>query len=82
MSPEMVTGKERQGEAMDWWALGVMLYEMTLGILPFNSHLEQNNNEIFRSIVNTELSFPRGHDLSHAAVDFIQELLRKVWYRR
>lgn len=78
MSPEMVTGKEQQGEAMDWWALGVMLYEMTLGILPFNSHLEQNNNEIFRSIVNTELSFPRTHNLSRGAVDFIQELLRKV----
>lgn len=78
MSPEMVTGKERQGAAMDWWALGVMVYEMTLGRLPFNSHLVETDEALFRSIVNADVSFPPGHYLSDAAVDFIRELLQKV----
>eukprot|EP00903_Cladosiphon_okamuranus_P006960 g6774.t1 len=77
MAPEMVTGKERQGTGMDWWALGVMLYEITLGTLPFHSELVQSSNEVFRSIVKKELKFPRRHNLSRAAVDFIRELLRK-----
>ena len=80
MAPEMVTGKERQGTGMDWWALGVMLYEITLGTLPFHSELVQSSNEVFRSIVNKELKFPRRHNLSRSAVDFIRELLRKVWF--
>ncbi|CAN0167441.1 unnamed protein product, partial [Scytosiphon promiscuus] len=78
MAPEMVTGKQRQGTGMDWWALGVMLFEITLGTLPFHSELPtQSSNEIFRSIVNAELRFPRRHNLSHSAVDFIRQLLRK-----
>ena len=56
-----------------------MLFEMTLGTLPFNSNLEQSSNGVFRSIVNAELVFPRRHKLSRAAVDLIKELLRKVW---
>lgn len=80
MAPEMVTGKERQGTGMDWWALGVMLFEITLGTLPFHSELpfQSSNNEVFRSIVNAELKFPRHHNLSRSAVDFIRHLLRKV----
>lgn len=78
MSPEMVTGKERQGAAMDWWALGVMVYEMILGRLPFNSHLVETDEGLFRSIVNADVSFPPGHYLSGAVIDFIRELLRKV----
>lgn len=78
MAPEMVTGKERQGTAIDWWALGVMLYEMTLGTLPFHSKTAQSNNDIFRRIVNGKLMFPRGHKLSRSVVDVIQQLLQKV----
>lgn len=78
MAPEMVTGKEKQGTAMDWWALGVMLYEMTLGRLPFNNHRMENDDAVFRSIVNADVSFPRNHRLSSSAVDLILELLRKV----
>lgn len=79
MAPEMVTGKERQSTGMDWWALGVMLFEITLGTLPFHSELPfQSNNEVFRSIVNAELKFPRHHKLSRSAVDFIRHLLRKA----
>ncbi len=79
MAPEMVTGKEQQGTGMDWWALGVMLFEITLGTLPFHSELPfQSGNEVFRSIVNAELKFPRRHNLSRAAEDFIRQLLRKV----
>lgn len=79
MAPEMVTGKERQGTAMDWWALGVMFYEITLGALPFNtSHLVEDDNAVFRSIVAAKVTFPRKHGLSAPAVDLVEQLLRKV----
>lgn len=78
MAPEMVTGKQKQGTAMDWWALGVMLFEMMLGTLPFNARLVDNDVAVFRSIVNAKIAFPRNHKLSHSAVDFIEQLLRKV----
>ncbi|CAN0258168.1 unnamed protein product, partial [Laminaria digitata] len=77
MAPEMITGKEKQGTAMDWWALGVILYEITLGTLPFHSEMAQTSTDVFRSIVNAELSFPRRHPLSRSAVDFIRQLLQK-----
>lgn len=78
MAPEMVTGKERQGTAMDWWALGVMVYEMTLGRLPFNARLGDDDAAVFRSIVSAKLVFPPYHRLSPATVDLIGQLLRKV----
>lgn len=77
MAPEMVTGEERQGTAMDWWALGVMLYELVLGRLPFNSRFT-TELAMFQSIVNAELSFPADHGLTDDAVDLLLELMQKV----
>ena len=78
MAPEMITGKEKQGTSMDWWALGIILYEITLGTLPFHNERAQTSNDVFRSIVNADLTFPKRHPLSRSAVDFIRQLLRKV----
>jgi protein kinase A len=34
IAPEMVTGKGH-GKPVDWWAMGILIYEMLIGVTPF-----------------------------------------------
>ena len=54
VSPEMVRG-EGHGFAVDWWAVGVLVYEMAFGRTPFKG---QNRKETFRNVLHRELEFP------------------------
>ncbi|KAL6646123.1 hypothetical protein ACP70R_017731 [Stipagrostis hirtigluma subsp. patula] len=54
VAPEMVRG-EGHGFPVDWWAVGVLLYEMTYGRTPFKG---QNRKETFRNVLHKELEFP------------------------
>lgn len=54
VAPEMVRG-EGHGFAVDWWAIGVLMYEMAYGRTPFKG---QNRKETFRNVLQKELEFP------------------------
>jgi len=41
---------------VDWWALGVMLYEMMIGQSPFHGDEEE---DLFYAICNDSLFYPR-----------------------
>jgi len=54
LAPEIVTGAGHD-KAVDWWSLGILCYELTVGIPPFYS---QNVNEMYTKIQHGALRFP------------------------
>jgi serum/glucocorticoid-regulated kinase 2 len=54
LAPELLIGNGYT-KVVDWWTLGVLLYEMMVGIPPFYS---ENTNEMYRKILTDPLHFP------------------------
>lgn len=57
---------------MDWWGLGVVMYEMMCGRLPFYN---QDHERLFELILMEEIRFPR--NLSPEAKSLLAGLLKK-----
>ena len=55
LAPEMLK-KIGHGQSLDWYLLGVLLYEMLVGITPYFSN---NKDELFDNIINGKLKLPR-----------------------
>uniref|UniRef100_A0A671RH19 protein kinase C n=1 Tax=Sinocyclocheilus anshuiensis TaxID=1608454 RepID=A0A671RH19_9TELE len=71
LAPEVLTDS-MYTRAVDWWGLGVLIYEMLVGESPFPGDDEE---EVFDSIVNDEVCYPRF--MSPESVSIIQKLLQK-----
>lgn len=54
LAPEIIQGFGHD-KAVDWWTLGILLYELTVGIPPFYS---KNVNEMYNKIQHGTLRFP------------------------
>jgi serine/threonine protein kinase len=52
----MVSGKQ-YGQEIDWWALGVMMYQMLTGRLPF---YDANWRTLKEKIKHQEVQYPQG----------------------
>ncbi|XP_027725622.1 serine/threonine-protein kinase N3 isoform X4 [Vombatus ursinus] len=76
LAPEVLTD-ESYTRAVDWWGLGVLLYEMLVGECPFPGDTEE---EVFDCIVNEEAPYP--HFLSVEGLALIQKLLQKCPEKR
>ncbi|XP_069604146.1 serine/threonine-protein kinase N3 isoform X1 [Ranitomeya imitator] len=76
LAPEVLTDTSYT-HAVDWWGLGVLIYEMLVGECPFPGDDEE---EVFDSIVNEEVCYPRFLDIE--AINIIRKLLRKMPDRR
>ena len=58
LAPEVLLNKGH-GKPVDWWTLGILLYEMLAGYPPFQDDDPMN---IYRKIINTKPRYPDGFD--------------------
>lgn len=65
-------------KGVDWWALGVLIYEMLIGVTPF---FNKNKNMLLNKIKNSKVVFPDRKkykiDYSDVLMDLIVKLLDK-----
>jgi serum/glucocorticoid-regulated kinase 2 len=77
LSPEMIIGSGHDN-TVDWWTLGVLLYELLVGITPF---FHRNNHRMQFLIQECPVTFPDkariGFEVSPVAKDLIRRLLDK-----
>jgi serine/threonine protein kinase len=71
LAPELLTGAGYT-KAVDWWTLGVLLYEMLTGLPPF---YDENTNDMYRKILTEPLHFPGPEVVPPAARDLLTRLL-------
>eukprot|EP01132_Coremiostelium_polycephalum_P005870 gene5870-7302_t len=69
LAPEILLGIGH-GNSVDWFAVGVILYEFLVGIPPFSA---QTVESIFQNILQRNIKWPK--DISPEAKDFIDKLL-------
>ncbi|KAG5979088.1 hypothetical protein E4U55_005570 [Claviceps digitariae] len=68
LAPEVIHNKGHT-TAVDWWALGILIYEFLTGYPPF---WHQNPIEIYKQIVEKPVTFPKDPPLSDPAKDIIR----------
>lgn len=78
LAPELLHG-QGYTKAVDWWTLGVLLYEMLTGLPPF---YDENTNEMYRKILAEPLHFPGPDVVPPAARDLLTRLLDRDATRR
>lgn len=77
LAPEMVN-QSGHDKSVDWWALGILLYEMIIGVTPF---FNKNRNMLMMKIQQAKVVFPDRKkykiDYSDEILDLISRLLDK-----
>lgn len=76
LAPEIIHSKGH-GKAVDWWALGILIYEMLVGYPPF---FDESPFKIYEKILAGRIEFPRFMD--PAAKDLIKKLLTQDKMKR
>nr|AML78254.1 putative LOV domain-containing protein [Cannabis sativa] len=73
IAPEIITGAGHTS-AVDWWALGILLYEMLYGYTPFRGKTRQKT---FANILHKDLKFPGSIPVSLQAKQLMYRLLHR-----
>jgi serine/threonine protein kinase len=71
MAPEILLDK-KYGKAVDWWAFGVLIYQMLLQQSPFRG---EDEDEIYDAILTDELLYPI--HMPRDSVSILQKLLTR-----
>ena len=67
-APEMLCGKIYKGKGVDIWSMGVVLFSMICGFLPFH---EESNKEMYKKIIEGKFQVPA----------FISKMGRELIYK-
>lgn len=70
LAPEVILGLS-YGESVDWWALGIVIYEMLTGWPPWS---DENRETLFRMIIKEPLCTD---NLTPVAKDLLKRMLAK-----
>ncbi|KAL4507965.1 hypothetical protein ABPG72_021338 [Tetrahymena utriculariae] len=85
IAPEIITGESTNNKSLDWWSMGVIMYEFLVGLPPFNA---DSVEEIFDNIKNLRMEWPEigdindGDKISPEAYDLIKRLLNPNYKER
>eukprot|EP01055_Gregarina_sp_Pseudo9_P000043 Gregarina_sp_Pseudo_9__42@NODE_1029_length_1957_cov_10_850886_g965_i0_p1_GENE_NODE_1029_length_1957_cov_10_850886_g965_i0NODE_1029_length_1957_cov_10_850886_g965_i0_p1_ORF_typecomplete_len484_score59_52Pkinase/PF00069_25/5_7e76Pkinase_Tyr/PF07714_17/6e45Kinaselike/PF14531_6/1_6e17WaaY/PF06176_11/2_8e07Kdo/PF06293_14/1e06Kdo/PF06293_14/7_3e03Pkinase_fungal/PF17667_1/3_6e03Pkinase_fungal/PF17667_1/4_6e06RIO1/PF01163_22/8_3e05APH/PF01636_23/0_00033YukC/PF10140_9/0_051YrbLPhoP_reg/PF10707_9/0_12ActF len=69
LAPEIIQSKGH-GKSVDWWALGILIYEMLVGAPPF---YDENPMNIYKKVLEGTVDYPEY--LDSKAKDLIRKLL-------
>jgi serine/threonine protein kinase len=77
MAPEMINSVDGNNPSIDWWAIGCILYELIIGMPPFN---DKTVDKVWENVVHCRIAWPEiGYDencISPEAKDLIERLLQ------
>jgi len=74
LAPELVLARGHN-KAVDYWAFGILLYEMEAGYSPFSDPQGMDQVVICKNIVNGRLTFPR--NFNNDLKDLVKRLLSR-----
>ncbi|KAM4642815.1 microtubule-associated serine/threonine-protein kinase 2-like isoform 2-T2 [Discoglossus pictus] len=74
IAPEVIL-RQGYGKPVDWWAMGIILYEFLVGCVPFFGDTPE---ELFGQVISDEIAWPDGDDaLPTESQDLISILLHQ-----
>lgn len=83
ISPEIIKGISSDNYSTDYWSLGVIMYEMLVGITPFN---DTTVEKLFDNVLNMRMEWPEigeGEEcISFKAADLIKKLMEPEFTKR
>ena len=77
LAPEVVQ-ECGHGKEVDWWSLGVILYEMLIGVTPF---FNRNKSKLLKNITHMNLVFPNRKKYNIEYSNEIMNLITKLLVR-
>ncbi|SJX65172.1 probable ser/thr protein kinase [Sporisorium reilianum f. sp. reilianum] len=78
IAPEVIKGCGHTS-AVDWWTLGILIYEMIFATTPFKG---STRNETFSNVLRNEVQFPDSIPISSFGKSLIRKLLIKDELKR
>lgn len=78
IAPEVIKGCGHTS-AVDWWTLGILIYEMIFATTPFKG---SSRNQTFSNVLRNEVQFPEGIPISSFGKSLIRKLLIKEEAKR
>jgi len=78
MAPEVLS-KKGYFSAVDWWSLGVMMYELLYGKRPFRA---KTNQELTHAIIHEQVQYPAHSSISPECINVMKAFIERNVQKR